>query len=187
MDEADLVGVHEAGVAHHVAAVGEVDGEHRAAAVGDGRGAVVVEVLVAFAVGADVAAGEALFKVLEEGRVDGHDVFKVAVLGAVLDHQDLAVALDDLGLDFADLFIEQDFVGQLAVEDLLANLGDALGAERVGGARPAEGRLFFLLALEERLVAPLGREGRVGADAVEPLVNDPRAPWPRKRRLSRRI
>ncbi len=27
VDEADLVGVHEAGVAHHVAAVGEVDGE----------------------------------------------------------------------------------------------------------------------------------------------------------------
>ena len=43
VDEADLVGVHEAGIAHHVAAVGEVDGEHRAAAVGDGRGAVVVQ------------------------------------------------------------------------------------------------------------------------------------------------
>ena len=28
VDEADLIGVHEAGVAHHVAAVGEVDGEH---------------------------------------------------------------------------------------------------------------------------------------------------------------
>ena len=125
--------------------------------------------------GADVAAGEALFKVLEEGRVDGHDVFKVAVLGAVLDHEDLAVALDDLGLDFADLLVEQDFVGQLAVENLLANLGDALGAERVRGARPAEGRLLLLLALEEGLVAPLGREGGVGADAVEALKNNPRA------------
>ncbi len=158
VDEADLVGVHEAGIAHHVAAVGEVDGEHRAAAVGDGGGAVVVEVLVAFAVGAHIAAGEALFKVLEEGSVDGHDVFKVAVLGAVLDHQDLAVALDDLGLDFAHLLIEQDFVGQLAVENLLANLGDALGTERIGGARPAEGRLFFLPALLQGLVAPLGGE-----------------------------
>ena len=65
MDEADLVGVHEAGIAHHVAAVGEVDGQHRAAAVGHGRGAVVVQLLVV--VGADVAAGEALFKMLEEG------------------------------------------------------------------------------------------------------------------------
>ena len=160
VDEADLVGVHEAGIAHHVAAVGEIDGEHRAAAVGHGRGAVVVQLLVALAVGADVAAGEALFEVLEEGGVDRHHVFKVAVLGAVLDHQDLAVALDDLGLDLAHLLVEQDFVGQLAVENLLADLGDALGTERVGGARPAEGRLLLLIALEEGLVAPLGGEGR---------------------------
>ena len=175
VDEADLVGVHEAGIAHHVAAVGQVDGQHRAAAVGHGRGAVVVQVLVAFAVGLDVAAGEALFEMLEEGGVDRHHVFKVAVLGAVLDHQNLAVALDDLGLDLAHLLVEQHFVGQLAVENLLANLGDALGTERVGGARPAQRRLFLLPALQQGLVAPFGREGRVGADAVEPLVNDPRA------------
>ena len=165
VDEADLVGVHEAGIAHHVAAVGEVDGEHRAAAVGDGGGAVVVELLVV--VGADVAAGEDLFEVLEEGGVDGHHVFKVAVDGAVLDHQDLAVALDDLRLDLADLLVEQDLVGQLAVDDLLADLRDALGAEGVGGARPAEGRLLFLVALEQRLVAPLGGEAGVGADRVQ--------------------
>jgi hypothetical protein len=122
------------------------------------RRAVVVQLLVV--VGADVAAGEDLFEVLEEGGVDGHHVFEVAVDGAVLDHQDLAVALDDLRLDLADLLVEQDLVGQLAVDDLLADLGDALGAERVGGARPAEGRLLFLVALEQRLVAPLG--GAVG-------------------------
>ncbi len=43
VDEPDLVGVHEARIAHHVAAVGQVDGEHRAAAVRDGAGAVVVQ------------------------------------------------------------------------------------------------------------------------------------------------
>ena len=175
VDEADLIGVHEAGIAHHIAAVGEVDGEHRAAAVRDGRGAVVVQLFIAFAVGAHVAAGEALFKMLEEGRVDGHDVFKVAVLGAILDHEDFAVALDDLSLDFADFFVEKNFVRQLAVENLLANLGDALGAQRVRGARPAEGRLLLLIALEERLVAPLGREPGVGADAVQALKNNPRS------------
>ncbi len=168
VDEADLVGVHEAGVAHHVAAVGEVDGEDRAAAVGDGGGAVVVQLLVV--VGADVAAGEDLFEVLEEGGVDGHHVFKVAVDGAVLHHQDLAVALDDLGLDLADLLVEQDLVGQLAVHDLLADLGNALGTERVGGARPAEGRLLLLVGLQEGLVAPLGREaGAIAEHRVQPL------------------
>ncbi len=165
MDEADLVGVHEAGIAHHVAAVGEVDGEDRAAAVGDGGGAVVVKLLVV--VGADVAAGEDVFEVLHHGGVDGHDVLEVAVDGAVLDHEDLAVALDDLGLDLADLLVEEDLVGEFAVDDLLADLRDALGAEGVGGAGPSEGRLLFLVALEQRLVAPLGGEALVGADGIQ--------------------
>ncbi len=65
----------------------------------------------------------------KEGRVDGHEIFKVAVLGAILDHQDLAVALDDLRLDLAHLFVEQNLVRQLAVKDLLANLGHALGTQ----------------------------------------------------------
>ena len=162
VDEADLVGVHEAGIAHHVAAVGEVDGEDGAAAVGDGGGAVVVQLLVV--VGADVAAGEDVFEVLHHRRVDGHNVLEVAVDGAILDHQDLAVALDDLRLDLADLLVEQDLVGELAVDDLLTDLGDALGAEGVSGAGPAEGWLLFLIALEERLVAPLGGEAGVGAE-----------------------
>ena len=133
----------------------------------------VVQPLVV--VRAHVAAGEALFEMLEEGRVHRHHVFEVAVLGAVLDHQDLAVALDDLRLDLADLLVEQHFVGQLAVENLLANLGHALGTERVSGARPAQGRLLLLVALLQGLVGPLGGEGRVRADAVQPLKNDPRA------------
>ncbi len=161
VDEANLVGIHEAGIAHHVAAVGQVDGEDRAAAMGDGGGAVVVQARIV--VGANVAAREDLFEMLEEGRVNGHDVLKVAVDGAVLHHQDLAVAFDDLGLDLAHLFVQQDLVGQLAVNDLLADLGDAFGTERIGGARPAQGRLLLLVGLQQRLVAPLGREaGAVG-------------------------
>src|ERR1700733_12904958 len=110
---------------------------------------------------------------LEEGGVDGHEVFKVTVDGAVLDHEDLAVALDDLCLDLADLLVEEDLVGQLAVYDLLADGGDALGAERVSGAGPAQGRLLFLVALEEGLVAPLGGKAGVGADGVEFVEYDP--------------
>jgi hypothetical protein len=126
---------------------------------------VVVELLVV--VGADVAAGEDVFEVLHHRRIDGHEVLEVAVNGAVLDHEDLAVALDDLSLDLADLLVEEDLVGQLAVDDLLADLGDALGAERVGGARPAERRLLLLVALEQWLIGPLGREALVGADRIQ--------------------
>ena len=52
--EADLVGVHEAGIAHHVAAVGQVDGEDRSSPVLDGAAAVVVQLFVVMS--ADVAA-----------------------------------------------------------------------------------------------------------------------------------
>ena len=108
MDEPDLVGIHEARIAHHVAAVREIDGQDRSAAVLNGAGAVVVELLVV--VSADVTAGEALFQVPEERRVDRHDVFKMTVLRAILHHQDLAVALDNLRLDFADFLVQQDLV-----------------------------------------------------------------------------
>ena len=64
MHEADLVRVHEARVAHHVAAVGQVDGQNRAAAVLDRAGAVIVQLFVV--VGADVAAGKDFFQMLEE-------------------------------------------------------------------------------------------------------------------------
>ena len=156
MHEADLVGIHEARIAHHVAAVREIDGQNRSAAMLHGAGAVVVELLVV--VRADVAAGEALFQMLEERRVDGHHVFKVAVLRAVLHHQDLAVALDDLRLDFANLLVQKDFVRQLAVEDLLANFRDATRAQGVGLARPAERRLRLFPGLQQRLIGPFRGE-----------------------------
>ena len=174
MDEADLVRVHEARVAHHVAAVGQVDRQDRAAAVLDRAAAVVVELLVV--VRADVAARERLLEVLEERRVHRHHVFEVAVDRAILDHQDLAVALDDGGLDLADLLVEEDLVVALAVEDLLARLAHADRAERVGLARPAERRLHLLPGLLERQVGPLRREGAVRLHAVERVEGGPGAP-----------
>jgi hypothetical protein len=51
----------------------------------------------------------------------------------------VTVELLVVDLDLADLLVEQDLVGQLVVNDLLADLRDALGTERVGGAGPAEG------------------------------------------------
>ena len=60
VDEADLVRVHEAGIAHHVAAVGEVDGQHRTASVLHRGRPVVMQLLVV--VGANVAARETLLR-----------------------------------------------------------------------------------------------------------------------------
>jgi len=171
VDKADLVGVHEAGIAHHVAAVRQIDGQNRPAAVRHRRSSVVVQLFVV--VSADVASGENFLKVTEELRVDRHHVFEMAVSGAVLDHQDLAVALDDLRLNLANLLIQKDFVRQLAVDNLLANLRNALRAQRIGGAGPAKRRLLFLIRLEQRLIGPLRRKGRIWADTVELLENGP--------------
>jgi len=77
----------------------------------------------------DVAAREHLFEVLEELGVDRHHVLEVAVDGAVLHHQDLAVAFENRRLDLADLLVQQDADVLLAVENLLARLTCAGGAE----------------------------------------------------------
>ncbi len=127
-------------------------------------------------VGADVASGENVFQVLEERGIHGHHVFEVAVDGAVFHHQDLAIALDDLRFDLAGLLVHQDFDRQLAVDDLLANVGYALGAKRIGAARPAQRRLGFLVRLEQRLIGPLGRKRRIGMDAVQFVEDYPCAP-----------
>ena len=173
MNEANLVGVHEAGVAHHVATVGEIDGQHRSAAVQHGAAAVVMQLFVI--VGANVAAGKDFFEVLEEGGVHRHHVFKVPVLRTIFHHQDLAIALDDLGLDFAGLLVHQHFDRQLAVDDLLADVRHALGAERIGSAGPTQRRLRFLVRLQQWLVRPLRRKRRILVDAVDFVEYRPRA------------
>ena len=173
MDKPDLIGVHEAWIAHHVAAVGQIDGQHRAAPMRHRRCAVVVQLVVV--VRADVAAREDLFEMPEERGVDGHHIFKVPVLWAILDHQNLAVALDDLRFDFADLLVEKNFVRQLAVDNLLADFRNTLRTKRVRGARPAERRLFLLPGFQQRLIGPLRRERRIRPNAVQLLEDGPGA------------
>jgi len=126
-------------------------------------------------VGANVAAREHLFEVLRELGVDRHHVFESSVLGAFLDHQDLAVALDDLRFDLADLLVHEDFMRKVAIQNLLTDFGNALGAKGIGTARPAERWLGLLVRLEQRLVGPLGGWRRIGIDAVDPLKHSPRS------------
>ena len=133
----------------------------------------VVQLLVV--VRNDVAAGEHFFEVAREVGVNRHHIFEVTMFLAILDHQDLAVALDDLGFDLADFFVGQNFDGQLAIENLLADFGDTLRAQRVRGARPAQRRLGLLIGLEQGLVGPLGLGRRILLDPVGALEYRPRA------------
>src|SRR5262249_44628460 len=116
---------------------------------------------------ADIAARERLLEVLEERRIDRHDVLEVPVLRTVLDHQDLAVAFDDVRLDLADFLVEKNPVVALAVQDLLPRFPYAFRAQRVGLARPAKWRLHLLPRLEQWLVRPVRRERLRGRNAVQ--------------------
>src|SRR5208283_849359 len=167
VDVADLVGVHEAGIAHHVAAVGQVHGENGAPAIADIRRAVPVLALVV--VRRDIAAGELRFNPLKEAGVHGHEVFIMAVLRAVLDHPDLAIALDDLRFDFADLFMSEVAPIFRATDDGLAGCFHAGRAERIRLSREAQRWLGPFPGFQERFIGPLWGNGRVGIAFVEIL------------------
>ena len=165
--EAHLVGVHETRIAHHVAAVGKVHREHGAAPVSNGAGPVVVDVFIV--VGGNVPAREIPFNPFQKFRVNGHDVFEMAVDRAILEHPDLAVPLDDVRFDLAYLLVEEGLPIFLALDDLLARLLDALGAERIGLARPPQRRLALLPGFQKWLVRPPRSERRVRMELVEKL------------------
>ena len=97
MHKPHLIRIHKTGIAHHIAAVGEIDGQHRTAAVRDGGRAMPMQAFIL--VGADVASRKHLLEVAEEFGVNGHHIFEAAVARALFHHKDLAVALDDVGLD----------------------------------------------------------------------------------------
>jgi len=101
---ADLVRVHEARVAHHVAAVGEIDRQHGAASVFDRRGAVVVQ---AVRHRIEVAAGEQMFEAAEERGIDREGVLEGAVLGTGLLDDDLAIPLENRCLDFPHVLVDE--------------------------------------------------------------------------------
>src|SRR3984893_9341459 len=163
----DLVGVHEAGIAHHVAAIGEIHGKNRAAAITHCAGAVLVEVFVI--VRGNVAAGILLFEPVQPLGIDGHHVFVVAVLRTVFHHPDLAVALDDLRFDLADLLAHQIAPILFSGDDGFARFLHASGTERISLPWEPERGLGLFPRFEQRLIRPLRSYGRIRIALVEML------------------
>src|SRR6266699_3395306 len=97
------------------------------------------------------------------------------MLGALFHHQNLSVALNDGGFDLANFFVHQHFIRKMAIENLLANFGHALWAQRVSRPRPAQRWLRLLIRLEQRLVRPLGRRRSIQLDPIQPVEYQPRA------------
>ncbi len=120
---ANLVCIHEARIAHHVAAIRKVDGQNGAAAKLDVRSSVSMDVFVFSS--AKVASEEKRFNPLEKRRISCHHVNKLAVLRTGLAHDDLSVLFHDLRFDFARMFIHQGFERGFAGNHGVANFLDA--------------------------------------------------------------
>ena len=143
MNVTDLIRIHKARIAHHVAAVRQIDREHGSAAEFDIARAVMMDVLVLCSL--KIAAVKERFDALEKLRIGRHHIDKLAVRRAGLFHHDLAVFLDDLRLDLAGMRIHQDLKRNRLIDHALANLLDAGRAQRIGLTRKTERRSCALV------------------------------------------
>ncbi len=150
----NLVCVHKARVAHHVAAVGEIDSQNRASAKLDVRRSVVVHVRI-FG-GAEVAAKKERFNTLEKGRIRGHHIDEFTVLRAGLTHNDLAVLFQNLCLDFARMLVHQRLESRFSGNDGVPDFFHATRAEAVGFARKAQRWRTALVRFQQGSRSPRG-------------------------------
>ena len=164
---ADLVCVHKARIAHHVATIGQIDRQDCAPAISNRAGSMLVQALIVMC--GNIAAGEILLDPSQESRIDGHKVFVGAVNGTFLHHPDLAVAFDDLGLDFPDFLAHQVAPVLLPIENGLARFFDTPRAERISLPRPPQRWLRFLPGLQQRFIGPLRCKRRIRIEFVEKL------------------
>src|SRR5439155_14593217 len=150
---ADLVGIHEAGIAHHVAPVGHIHGQDRAPAKLDRGTAVTVDVFVFRA--PEVSAKEETFNTAGEVRVGGENILKRPVFLARLAHEDSTVFLYDLRLDFARVFVSQQGQVGIPIDDGGAYFGHTARAKGVCDSGKTEGRGRAFIALEHLARRPL--------------------------------
>jgi hypothetical protein len=97
VDVPELVGIHIAGVALHVAAVRQVNDEKGPTAVFDAGNAMPMNVLVGGT--SKISAKIQILEPAEEIRVRRDDVLKQTVLSADLPHDNPASFLKNMGLD----------------------------------------------------------------------------------------
>src|ERR1700730_4198734 len=150
MNEADLISVHETGIAHHVATVRKVNGQDSAAAIFNSARTVVVQFLVTMRI--DIATWEHLFDVGKKFYVDGHHVFEVPVYRAIFYHPYFAITLNNLRLDLANLLIDENTNVLLAAQTCFPCFDYAIRTKRICGSRPAQRWFTLLPGFQQRLV-----------------------------------
>ena len=118
MDIANLVGVHETGVTHHVAAVGEIDGEHRTSAVAN-RGATVI---VKPRLGWEISSGKEPFHACQKRGIDGEHVGESPVVGTAFLYDDSSISLENLSLDLTHMVVDEGAVILLPRQNAFAGI-----------------------------------------------------------------
>ena len=142
VDVADLVGVHEARIAHHVAAVGQVDGEDGAAAVLDRGGAVIVQRSRRRPKSRPGKSHSMRFR--NAGLIASVSV-KVPCIGHVFSMMTLPSRSRMIGPDLADVLVDQRFDRLLAGED---------AGPRVSGRRRDRGSRWSAASRAQGLTVP---------------------------------
>src|SRR5439155_7686486 len=153
----DLICVHEAGIAHHVAAVGKVHRQNGPPAKLDIGGAMVVYCGVFR--NAEVAPKEERLNSSQELRIGSHHVFKLSVFRTVLLHDDLTILFENLGLNLARVFIHQGFQSSLSGDNGITNFLYTSWAKTVSLARKTERRRRSFVGFQERARGPVRTDG----------------------------
>jgi hypothetical protein len=167
MDKAHLVGIHKAGIAHHVAAIGQIDRQYRTPSMLNSTGAMIVEILIIMS--PNIATGEVGLNPAQEFGIDGHEVLELSVLRTLFDHPDLSIAVHNLSLDFTDLLIDENPIIFLTAENFFPCFNHTFRAQRIGLTRPPQNGLGFLPGFQKRFIRPFRGKGGPGSILVEKL------------------
>ena len=153
MNITNLVRIHEARIAHHVAAIGQVNRQNRAAAKLDIRSSMTMNVFV-FS-GTKVTTEEERLDARQKRRIGRHHIFKQPVLRTGLSHQYLTVVFNDLGLDLTGMLEHQHFERHLTSDHRIANFFDTGWTETVGLAWETEWWSSSFVGFEKRTGRPV--------------------------------
>ena len=155
MNIANLIGIHEAGIAHHVASVGQIHRQHSAASELDAGVPMAMDVVIFGAT--EIPPEEEAFDSTGKFGVGGEHIFERPVLVAHLPHDHLTALFQNLGLDFTRVPGHQGGEVGFAVNDGIADLGHAARTQGIGDPGESQGGSRAFVALEHLAGSPAGR------------------------------
>src|SRR5687768_937038 len=153
----DLVRIHEARIAHHVAAVSQVNGQYRSTPKFDVRSSVTMNRRVFGC--AKVAAKKQRFNSSKELGISCHHVIKLPVFRTSFTHDDVAVDFQNLCFDFTRMLMHQGIERGFAGDHGVSNFFDAGGTKTISLAWKAKWRRRSLVGFQQGRRRPFRVDG----------------------------